>query len=56
MSPGYNRSQVVACAAYAKGCRVADVALEDISEVLKQDDRFVWIGLYEPDEALLKEV
>ena len=56
MSPGHNSSQVVACAAYAKGCRVADVALEDISEVLKQDDRFVWIGLYEPDEALLKEV
>ncbi len=35
---------------------MADVALADISEVLKQDDRFVWIGLYEPDEALLKEV
>jgi magnesium transporter len=56
MSPGHSTSQVVACAAYAKGCRVAEVALEDISEVLKQDDRFVWIGLYEPDEALLKEV
>jgi magnesium transporter len=56
MSPGHNASQVVACAAYAEGRRVADVALEDISEVLKQEDRFVWIGLYEPDEALLKEV
>src|SRR5512134_2373054 len=50
------KGQVVACAAYAAGCRVANVALEDISEVLKQEDRFVWIGLYEPEEDLLKEV
>jgi magnesium transporter len=47
---------VVACVAYASGCRVGDVALEDISEVLAKDDRFVWIGLYEPDEPLLKRV
>jgi magnesium transporter len=54
--PGSNQGPVVACAAYAGGCRVADVAIEDISEVLTQHDRFVWIGLYEPDEPLLKEV
>jgi magnesium transporter len=47
---------VVACAAYAQGCRIGDLALADIPQVLKQDDRFVWIGLYEPDELLLKEV
>ena len=47
---------VVACVAYSGGRRVANVALGDISEVLKQEDRFVWIGLYEPDEALLREV
>ncbi|MGH7413858.1 MAG: CorA family divalent cation transporter, partial [Candidatus Rokuibacteriota bacterium] len=35
---------------------MGDVALADISEALKQNDRFVWIGLYEPDESLLKEV
>ncbi len=47
---------VVACAAYARGARVADVEIQDISDVLTHDDRFVWIGLYEPDEALLKQV
>ena len=47
---------VVACVAYAGGRRVGDVELEDISEVLKHDDRFVWIGLHEPDQELLRVV
>jgi len=56
MGPAPSSGAVVACAAYAGGCRVANVALADISEVLKREDLFIWIGLYEPDEALLKEV
>jgi magnesium transporter len=47
---------VVNSAAYAGGLRVGEVAIPDISEVLKKPDRFVWIGLHEPDEALLAEV
>jgi magnesium transporter len=43
-------------AAYAGGRRVADVSLDDTSEVLKQPDRFAWIGLHEPDGGLLHEV
>jgi magnesium transporter len=36
---------------------VADVALPQISEVLKQDaDRFIWIGLHAPEESLLRQV
>ncbi|MGH9900671.1 MAG: CorA family divalent cation transporter, partial [Pyrinomonadaceae bacterium] len=49
-------SAVVNCAAYTDGRRVADVGIEEISEVLKQSDRFVWIGLHEPDEELLRRV
>jgi magnesium transporter len=47
---------VVNCASYAGGQRVADLAICDIHEVLKQKDRFVWIGLYEPREEILREV
>jgi magnesium transporter len=47
---------VVNSAAYAGGLRVGEVAIQDISEVLKQPDRFVWIGLHEPDAELLAEV
>jgi magnesium transporter len=49
-------STVVNCAAYAEGRRVADVEIRDISEALTQPGRFVWIGLHEPDEPLLREV
>jgi magnesium transporter len=49
-------SGVVNCAAYAGGRRVADVPIEDISEVLAHTDRFIWIGLHEPDEDLLRKV
>lgn len=47
---------VVNCAAYAGGRRVADVEVKQISEVLKQEDRFIWIGLHEPNEDLLRQV
>ena len=47
---------IVNCVAYSGGCRVREVPLEETSEVLKQPDGFVWIGLYEPDEELLRQV
>lgn len=45
---------VVDCAEYYEGCRVAKVNLEHISEVLKKPSRFVWVGLHEPNEEMLK--
>lgn len=50
------RDQVVACVAYAGGQRVDDVAIEDISEVLRLEGQFVWIGLYEPGDELLRKI
>src|SRR4029077_9179724 len=47
---------VINCAAYADGVRVANVAIADISEELKHENRFVWVGLFEPDEQLLREI
>jgi magnesium transporter len=47
---------VVNCVAYAKGRKVADVDIADISEVLKQPDVFIWLGLYEPGPELLESV
>ena len=49
-------SAVVNCVAYAEGQRDKSVDIEEISEVLQQPDRFVWVGLHEPSEELLRRV
>jgi magnesium transporter len=48
--------EVVACVAYADGRKVRDCAVEEASGYLGQDGHFVWIGLNEPSEALLKDL
>src|SRR5262245_40288880 len=50
------RQGVINCASYANGVRVSNVEIADISEELKHEDRFVWVGLFEPDEQLLREI
>jgi magnesium transporter len=47
---------VINCAAYEGGRRVADIDLAEAGAVDTGDDRFVWVGLHEPDEALLRNV
>lgn len=47
---------VVDCAEYCEGRRVANVAIENVREVLKKPDRFIWIGLHEPEQAMLKTI
>jgi magnesium transporter len=47
---------VINCAAYQAGCRVADIDLEQADAVETRDGGFVWIGLHEPDQALLRKV
>ena len=47
---------VVNCSAYAKGRKAASVEIDDLHEVLKQEDTFVWIGLQEPGDDMLKRI
>src|ERR671912_1857228 len=47
---------VVASVAYSNGRKIGEVALDDISDVLERADTFVWIGLYEPNEPLLRKM
>ena len=45
---------VVNCVVYrTNGTRLRDITIDDISEVLKEPDTFVWVGLHEPDDSLL---
>lgn len=47
-------AMVVNCVAYrTDGTRSGDISIDAISDVLKEPDTFVWVGLHEPDESLL---
>ncbi|GHA76489.1 magnesium and cobalt transport protein CorA [Cognatilysobacter bugurensis] len=49
--------RVVHCAAYASDGTRREISLDAISDVLAIDDgSFVWVGLYEPGEALLDKM
>ncbi|TBR40131.1 MULTISPECIES: magnesium and cobalt transport protein CorA [Dyella] len=50
-----SKSGVINCVAYnmRDGKRIGDITLDAISDVLKEPDTFVWVGLHEPDEPLL---
>ena len=47
---------IINCAAYSEGRRVANIGIKDVSQVLMQADKFVWIGLHEPSEEMLQEI
>ena len=47
---------IVNCAVYANGCRVADIDLEAISDYVDKPGHFVWVGLHEPDEDVLRKL
>ncbi len=49
-------NMIINCAAYAEGHRVEDVEINNISQVLRQPEKFVWIGLHEPGTDLLRQV
>ena len=50
------QGMVINCAAYQGGCRVADIDLDQARKVDTSGGRFVWIGLHEPDQPLLRAV
>jgi magnesium transporter len=47
---------VIDCAAYCGGARVADLGIDQIRPALSHDDQFVWLGLYEPEQDVLRQV
>ncbi len=47
---------IINCVAYADGHRVANIEIGEISNMLRQPDTFVWVGLHEPDAALLNKM
>ncbi len=47
---------IVNISAYEGGKRIGDIGLDAISDILQRPHTFVWVGLYEPDDALLAKM
>ena len=47
---------VMKCVAYTDGRRIGDITIEQISEAIARDNTFVWLGLREPNGALLDKI
>ncbi len=48
-------NEVVNCAAYSDGRRIANVEINNIHEVLDHPEQFLWVGLHEPSEEMLEK-
>jgi len=49
-------NKVMRCVAYQNGVSIGDVNIDDISEVLKQEHTFVWMGLHDENSELLTKI
>jgi magnesium transporter len=49
-------SGIVNCSVYRTGRKLADLTVDAISDVLKEEGTFVWVGLREPDQALMRKI
>jgi magnesium transporter len=47
---------IVNCIAYRAGKSLGDISIDAISDVLKEPDTLVWLGVHEPDTPLLRKV
>jgi magnesium transporter len=47
---------VIACALYRDGQRVQNIAVEKVGEFAGRDGGIVWLGLHEPDAALMSTI
>ncbi len=47
---------IVNCTLYENGHKVANIPLTEVPAARNRQDAFVWLGLFEPDEALMAQV
>ena len=47
---------IINCVAYRGGVRAGDVRIDDISEAIQDPEIFLWLGLHEPGEPLLRKI
>lgn len=50
------KNTLINCTAYRHGQKLRDVTIDEISDVLLEQDTFVWVGLLEPDYSVLCKI
>ena len=48
--------EIVNCVVYRHGEREEHVDVAEISDILKEDNSFVWLGLYQPEPAFMQKL
>ncbi|HEX2580786.1 MAG TPA: magnesium/cobalt transporter CorA [Dongiaceae bacterium] len=56
LSPVVQPSPVVSCASYKNGRRIAELDVDNPEEMELQPGLVIWVGLREPDEAILRKL
>ena len=47
---------IINCCAYRNGNKLKDIRIEDIKDVLQEKGSFIWVGLFEPDQDLMRKI
>ena len=50
------RTGIVNCSVYRKGRKLDELTVDGISDVLKEEGTFVWVGLLEPNAQLMRKI
>jgi magnesium transporter len=51
-----DHNMIMKCVAYQNGLSIGDLSIEEISDVLQQENTFVWLGLREANTELLTKI
>ncbi len=54
--PKKHTDSVISAVAYRNGKVLQHVTVEDISEVIKEPDTFIWLGLVQPENDYMREI
>jgi len=47
---------IVKCSAYHHGVSIGDIDIDQIGDIVRQPDHFIWLGLHEPSSELLTKI
>ena len=48
------KKAIINCCAYRNGTKLKDIRIEEIKDVLQEKGSFIWVGLFEPDQELMR--